>query len=271
MVTAMKSPLRQLPYWLGLLLLLVAVSTHARTFTMQNGEKVAGEVTAFKNGMIIIAKDGGGKALYSLDAFSATDQKYLSDKFPTGNKREPVRATTTATPAPKPGPSVETTAPSTKKQTNQGQRPANHPGLAKLRTGSMPPELKAQPQGKAEWVSQKAFHGKLLVVQFWSTSVPQSIEEAKGLAYLHRKYQDRGFELMGVAMDSSRRRVNSVEESIGVSWPMRMDEERATVQEWGVTALPTNVLIDQNGVILREHISARELQYLLAEQLGPAK
>ncbi|WP_309397187.1 TlpA disulfide reductase family protein [Cerasicoccus maritimus] len=238
---------------------------------MQNGDKVEGEVVAFKNGMIVIAKDSGGKALYSLDAFSTADQTYLSEKFPTGNKRESARTTKTATPAPKPGPSVETAAPTTKKTAAQNQRPSTHPGLSKLRQGSMGPELKARPQGKSEWVSQRDFHGKLLVVQFWSTSVPQSIEEVKGLAYLHRKYQDRGFELMGVAMDSSRRRVNNVEEAIGVNWPMRMDEDRVTIQEWGVTALPTNVLIDQNGVILREHISARELQYLLAERLGPVK
>ncbi|WP_309385578.1 TlpA disulfide reductase family protein [Cerasicoccus frondis] len=266
----MNLPVRLLRLSLPYFILLVTVLAQARTFTMKDGEKIEGTVVSFKNGMIVLAKDGGGKSLHSLETFSPADQAYLNEKFPSGDKRESVRATATATPAPTPGPTVETTPPTPRQTAPQSATQAGHPGLTKLRAGSLAPEVKARPQGKPDFVTNRDMTGKIVVVHFWSTSVQQSLEELKGLAYLYHKYHDRGFELIGVAMDSSRRRVNGVEEAIGVTWPMRMDEERETIAEWGVTALPTNVLIDQVGVIQRPHISARELQYFLADQLGPA-
>ncbi|WP_269539459.1 TlpA disulfide reductase family protein [Cerasicoccus fimbriatus] len=267
----MKSPLSRPRIWLTIFTLLFAAIAQGRTFTMSDGASIDGKVVTFKNGMIVFAKDGGGKSLYSLDAFSAEDQAYLKQQFPDGDTRSSPRTTKTATPAPTPGPKVQTVPP-TQKQAQQAAPAADsgHPGLQKLNIGSMAPEIKARPQGQSDFISIKDYRGKLVVVHFWSSSVPQSIEELKGLAYLHHKYKDRGFELIGVAMDTSRRRVNSIEEAIGVSWPMRMDEERETITEWGVTALPTNVLIDQVGVIRRPHITANELQYVLAEHLGPA-
>ncbi len=237
---------------------------------MQDGAQINGEVVSFKNGMIIIAKDGGGKSLYNLSAFSKADQAYLLQKFPQGDTREEYRGTATAKPEPKQGTAA---APKPKPQAKASPTPEvnNHPGLKTLQQGSLAPKIKGRVQGKADYLSIDDLRGRIVVVHFWSTAVPQSIEEVKGLAYLNHKYKDRGFALIGVAMDHSQRRLNDAEEAIGVTWPMRLDEDRQTIEEWGVTALPTNVLIDQNGVILQEHISARELQFYLAEHIGPLK
>lgn len=244
----------------------------ARTFNMQDGSKINGEVVSFKNGMIVFAKDGGGRSLYSLSAFSPEDQAYLNQQYPQGDERQNRPGTATAKPEPTPAPQPQRRAqPSTNQQTAQTKPATGHPGLKTLRQGSVAPKIKGRIQGKSDYLSIDDLRGRIVVVHFWSTTVPQSIEEVKGLAYLHHKYKDRGFELIGVAMDASQRRLNAVEESVGVNWPMRLDEERETIEEWGVTALPTNVLVDQNGVILKEHISARELQYYLAEELGPLK
>lgn len=263
------------PRWIVLFvaLLIFNIGAEARTFTMSDGAKIDGEVVSFKNGMIILAKDAGGRSLYNLNAFSAADQAYLQEKFPQGDAREDRPGTATAKPVEKPSApaSPKKPKPVANQQQSQSQSVSSHPGLKALREGSVPPEIKGRIQGRGDYLSIKDLRGRIVVVHFWSTGVTQSVEEVKGLAYLHEKYKDRGFELIGVAMDSSQRRLNDVEEAIGVTWPMRLDEERATIEEWGVTALPTNVLIDQNGVILREHISARDLQYFLADNLGPLK
>jgi len=242
---------------------------------MKDGSKINGQVASFKNGMIVLAKDEGGRSLYSLSAFSEADQAYLQEKYPQGDQRQDRRGTATAAPAPKPQPNPQAPQAGAQKPTPQQTAatpaPSGHPGLKTLQRGSMPPEIKGRIQGKSDYLSLEDLRGRIIVVHFWSTTVPQSIEEVKGLAYLHHKYKDRGFALIGVAMDASQRRLNDVEEAIGVNWPMRLDDERKTIEEWGVTALPTNVLIDQAGVIQAEHISARDLQYVLADQLGPLK
>lgn len=251
----------------------LTLGAQARTFTMNDGTQVNGQVVKFQNGMIILAKDGGGKAILNLNAFSEADQAYLRAQFPQGDQRDEIKGTATAKPAPQPAPEAPTAtgAAQPTPQAASAAAASNHPGLKKLRQGSVAPKIKGRIQGKAEYLSLDDLRGRFVVVHFWSTAVQPSIEEVEGLVYLHHKYKDRGFEMIGVAMDGNQRRLNDVEKSLGVTWPMRMDENRETIEEWGVTALPTNVLIDQNGVILKEHISARELQFLLAEQLGPLK
>ncbi|GHB94177.1 peroxiredoxin family protein [Cerasicoccus arenae] len=265
----MNAPHSCRTFLLVALLTIITLGADGRTYQMRNGDVINGEVVSFKNGMIVLAKDGGGKSLVTLDAFSDADQAYLQEKFPQGDKREAVRATTSrSTIKPTPTAKPQTAAP-----TQQKAAPAqsNHPGLKTLRQGALPPAIKARIQGKSDYVSVSDLKGKIVVVHFWSTGTPPSIEEVKGLAYLYEKYHGRGFELIGVAMDNSQRRLNDAEEALGITWPMRLDEERRTIEEWGVTALPTNVLIDQVGVIRQEHISANDLQYVLAEQLGPVK
>ncbi|MEO0795467.1 MAG: TlpA disulfide reductase family protein [Verrucomicrobiota bacterium] len=255
-----------------LVTMLVACSLPGRIFEMKDGTKVDGEIVSFKNGTIVIAKTGGGKGLYTLSAFSAADQQYLNETFPSGSQRKEVKGTTTR-PKPTPAPqakSKQSATPQAKQQARPAQQ-APHPGLKNLRVGSIPPEIAARIQGKQDKRGLGDLRGKLVVIHFWSTSAPQSVREVEGLAYLYRKYQKHGFELLGVAVDQSQRRLNSVEESMGVTWPMILDEERRTIEKWGVTALPTNVLIDQNGVIVNPHISANQLQYVLAEQFGVEK
>jgi len=254
----------------AILLTFVATATglSARTFTLKDGAKIEGEVVSFRNGTIVIAKDGGGKGLYTLASFSEADQAYLTEKYPDGAERESRPGTATAKPSPQPSPSASPRGSTPGRPASTPKPASSHPGLKQLRIGMAAPEIKGRAQGQADYVSLEDYHGKIVVVHFWSTSVPQSIQEVEGLAYLHRKYRDRGFELIGVAMDQSQRRLNSVERQLGVGWPMRLDEERQTIEEWGVTALPTNVLVDQVGVIRAEHISARDLQHVLAKQLG---
>jgi len=254
-------------HFISVIFVFAVAILNAREFTLADGTTLNGTVVSFKNGTIVIAKDGGGKALYTLPSFSEADQDYLMEQFPDGAKREIRPGTATKKPDIKHEPSPKPTTAARRTAPANTQPP--HPGLKNLQLGMNAPDVKARAQGKAEWVSLKEdLHGKLVIVHFWSTAVPQSIREVEGLAYLYKKYRGRGFELIGVAMDQSRRRLNDVEGKLGVSWPMRLDEERKTIDEWGVIALPTNVLIDQAGVIRREHISARELQHLLAQQLG---
>lgn len=245
-------------------------SLQARTFLMKDGNRVDGEVVSFKNGMIVIAKDGGGKGLYTLASFSDADQAYLREQFPQGNQRKEVKGTASKPQAP-PKPVAAQPSSDPVRTASAHDPDKGHPGLKTLRKGMLAPEIKGRVQGKSEYVSIEDLRGKLVVVHFWSTRVPPSVEEVKGLAYLYEQYHDRGLEYIGVAMDGSQRRLNDVEEELGVTWPMRLDDDRETVTAWGVTALPTNVLVDQVGVIQDEHMSAQKLQKLLAEAFGPPR
>ncbi|WOO41450.1 TlpA disulfide reductase family protein [Rubellicoccus peritrichatus] len=225
---------------------------------MKNGDLVEAELVSCRNGMVVLKKDSGGRTLISLEQFSAESQTEVLEKFPNGGKRSEVKTVSTRKAEPKPTVTKKKTAPQqVQKQTSQNQPP--HPGLAKLKRGDAAPPLSAKIQGSPERVSLQSLRGKMVMVVFWSSRAPMSIEEVQRLVSIYPSMKKQGVELIGVSMESSGRTLNSIEEQLGITWPMALDPRGEIVKQWGVTALPTIVVIDQNGLIARENITVAQM------------
>jgi len=229
----------------------------AREFDLANGDALTGEAVSMRNGIVIFEPDEGGKMMLSLDKFSKADQAYLLERFPEGNKDLPKPK------APPPKPKKKTTPPS---PPAEKAADAGHPGLKNYRVGQEPPAFSARIQGSPERFNLKDARGKVVLVNFWSTRSEHSLAEIKRLGYFNKYYSD-SVQILGVALDDSQRRVNAYEKNLGITWPVLMDGGRALQEAWGVQALPTTVLIDQNGIIVRENIAAAELEPLLRQLL----
>ena len=69
---------------------------------------------------------------------------------------------------------------------------------------------------------------------------------------------------MGVSLDTNRSQMNQAEQDAGIIWPMAQDPYKQITKRWGVTAVPTTVLIDPNGLIYKENVTAAELDQILS-------
>ncbi len=245
---------------------LMPLSLLARTWELQDGSKIEGELASYQNGMVILVKDSGGKAMFSIGKFIASDQAHIREIFPEGDKQP---ASRTITPQ---KPKKPTT---TAREPQQQQQPAKsgHPGLSKLTVGTVPPNITWRIPSTMELDETRlnSFTGKLLLVQFWASSVPQSLQEMEKVAKLYPQLRAGGMEVIGVNMDTTRSRFESYNKKLGEPWKSYYDPERVTAADWGVTALPTNVLIDQNGTIVAEHIYAEQLLSALAYFTQPRR
>ncbi len=123
--------------------------------------------------------------------------------------------------------------------------------------------------------------GKVVLVTFWATWCPPCVAQVPRLNELHSQFADQDFEVLGVNLDMAREQVKSRQEALstvrgllidyGVTWPNVLSggtEDFA--KDYGVAAIPTNVLIGRDGRVLAVDLSPDQLEERIQDALGGA-
>ncbi len=123
-------------------------------------------------------------------------------------------------------------------------------------------DLHAKPRDIAEW------DGKVVLVNFWATWCPPCVREMPALMQLREAYQGKGFEIVGVALDS-KDAVAAFIDPLGIEYPILIGEQEGLqlTALYGnrLGVLPYSVIIDRKGVI--QHTLISELHYADVEKL----
>lgn len=110
--------------------------------------------------------------------------------------------------------------------------------------------------------------GKVLLVNFWASWCPPCVREIPDFVRLHETYQDKGFVIIGIALDEKQDVIDFIE-PIGVEYPILVAPEKgvALTQLYGnrLGILPFSVIVDRKGKIISSHRG--ELDFEAAEQL----
>ncbi len=102
-------------------------------------------------------------------------------------------------------------------------------------------------------ITLTSLKGKVVLLDFWATWCGPCREAIPHLAEIHKNYQDKGLVVIGMNVDKGEREVvRRFVKSMEIPYPILLASEEV-VRSYGVTALPTTVLIDKDGKI-REKI-----------------
>jgi peroxiredoxin len=80
---------------------------------------------------------------------------------------------------------------------------------------------------------------------------------------IHKKFNDKGFEIIGISLDSNKSALESYIESNKMTWPQFYDGkgwQNEIAQKYRVRQIPTTYLIDKKGVIRYRTLRGQELE-----------
>jgi peroxiredoxin len=97
------------------------------------------------------------------------------------------------------------------------------------------------------------FQGKVVLLNFWAVWCGPCKKEVPDLVSLYKKYQDKGFVILGISDMSDLGEIKSFVKEHGMEYPVIVDRGDIS-EEFEVEAFPTSVLIDRNGKVVQRYM-----------------
>ena len=141
--------------------------------------------------------------------------------------------------------------------------------LKKVAIGMPAPEF-TQNDSLGNPVSLSSFKGKYLLIDFWAAWCSPCRAENPNVVSAYQKYTDKGFEVLGVSLDNSRDKWLKAVKDDGLLWTQVSDlkywsNEAAAL--YGISSIPSNLLLDREGVIIKKNLRGEDLHSVLEELL----
>ena len=103
-------------------------------------------------------------------------------------------------------------------------------------------------------VASSHHQGKVLLINFWATWCGPCREEIPDLVRLHDSYKGKGFTVIGISLDDSRRVVRRFVQRLGIPYPMAMGNSKTARAFGGVFGVPQSFLVDRKGRIVKSYM-----------------
>ena len=105
-------------------------------------------------------------------------------------------------------------------------------------------------------VTLDAYRGKVVVINLWATWCPPCRAELPDLQRLYDAYRSRGLVVLGVNQGESASRATEFARSLGIGFPILLDPDQEYGRRFTALGLPTTVVIDRSGTIVRGYDGA---------------
>lgn len=140
---------------------------------------------------------------------------------------------------------------------------------SKLRIGMEAPGF-SQADSTGTLVKLADLRGKYVLIDFWAAWCGPCRGENPNIVNAYNKYNDKGFDILGVSLDDSKEKWIKAITKDGLNWNHVSDLKgwkNEVSQAYGIKAIPYSLLIDPEGKIIGKNLRGEKLHEALAEAL----
>lgn len=117
-------------------------------------------------------------------------------------------------------------------------------------------------------VDLASYKGKVVLVHYWATWCEPCKEDMAVMRQMQAKYGARGFQLIGVSLDSQRDALTQFLGQNRLAWPQLFEEgglDSRYALEMGVLTLPTMILVGPDGKVISRSLHISQLDTELSK------
>lgn len=141
--------------------------------------------------------------------------------------------------------------------------------LEKVQIGSVAPDF-SLPDSTGLSISLSSFKGKYVLIDFWASWCGPCRRENPNVVKAFNEFKDKNFTVLGISLDKNKTAWLKAIQHDGLTWTHLSDLkywDSAAAKLYGIRAIPSNVLIDPQGIIIGKDLREEELHTKLNEIL----
>ncbi len=157
------------------------------------------------------------------------------------------------------------------KDSEEGREMSNRLEIAK-KTGVGKPMIEVNlADSTGNLIKLSEVKGKYVLLEFWSSWCGPCRAENPNLKRAYAEFKDKGFEIYAVSLDSRKADWLKAIKDDDLPWIHVSDLQGlqcAAAVEYGIIAIPQNILIDNKGTIVEKNLRGDSLQITLSKLLN---